>query len=456
MPGKKPTVRQRRLALWESLNERQQAFVRVIYDLDQGNEANRAASAAQGNYDKRPASEWRQIDFTHEPYNRDLFGITDLQSRLEREGYHNQGNGATMTVLIDKALIEQHIRATRSGIMRTVLLTLEGRAVYRAAHDTGRGSRTTVDLSDRSWQVLGYLWSAHQRGESLRWTYSTTVEKVLIDKHGLAEEANRGFGYQITEKGRQYYREHWTEYAHVYPEINNPHPDGVVVWPKEVDTALIRAGRRSGALASAWRDAWKIGEEAGRRAAAEPPEARKGEEPELAELRAERHALAITAATREANLAEQHKERLEDAARTAAWTYVRMAVAAFTAAVDGTDLQAAIDTAINDLVEELPDPTPTGLRGIDSAAVKHHAAAIGKPLPRKGPPPRPRRPRSRYSQQKEEITPPPDPFGELVTYAAFLVGHVSGGELQRTLHAEAFAPQALPDTDCTDPDGDQT
>ncbi|MCF1592400.1 hypothetical protein [Streptomyces muensis] len=449
-------MRERRLAVWEALNERQQAFVRIIYDLDQENEANRAYAAAQGKYDKRPASEWRQIDFTHEPYNRDLFGITTLQSRLEWEGYHNQGNGATMTVLIEKDLIEQHIRATRFGIMHTVLLTREGRAVYRAAHDMGRGSRSTVELSDRSWQVLGYLWSAHQRGKPLSWTYSTTIEKVLIDKYGLAEEATRGVGYQITEEGRRYYRQHWTEYAQVYPEINAPHPDGIVVWPKEVDAALVRAGRRCDALAGAWRDAWKTGEEAGRRAAAESPEAREGEEPEIADLRAERYDLAIAAATREAELAEQHKERLEGAVHTAAWTYVRMAVAAFTAAVDGTDPQAAVDASVDDTAEVLPNPKPTGLRGIDTAAVKHHAAAIGKPLPRKGPPPRPRRrPRSRYYQQKEEITPPPAPCSELVTYAGFLVSHVKDGDLQRTLHAEALAPQTS-DTSCTDPNGDPT
>ncbi|WP_282792924.1 hypothetical protein [Streptomyces sp. CC224B] len=457
MPGKaKPTALERRLAVWESLNERQQTFVRIIYDLDQETEAKRAYQAAQGHYDKRPASEWRQIDFTHEPYNRDLYGVTTLQSRLEWEGYHNQGNGSTMTVLLEKGLIEQDIRGTRFGVMHTVLLTREGRAVYRAAHDMGgRGSRSTVDLSDRSWQVLGYLWAADQRGKPLDWTYSTTVERVLIGKHGLAERATRRVGYQITEKGRRYYRQHWTEYAQVYPEINAPHPDGVAVWPKEVDAALARAGRRCDALTGAWRDAWKAGEEAGRRAAAEPPEAREGEEPEVAELQAERHALAVEAATREVDLAERHKERLEQAARTAAWAYVRMAVAAFTAAVDGTDPQAAIDAVADDTTKALPDPKPTGLRGIDAAAVKHHAAAIGKPLPRKGPPPRPRR-QPRYHQQQEETTPPPTPGSELVTYADFLARRVKGGDLQRTLHAEALAPQDAADSSCTDPNGDPT
>ena len=46
-----------------------------------------------------------------------------------------------------------------------------------------------------------------QQGKPLAWTYSKTIEYVLIDKHQppLAENAGNYRGYQITDRGRDFY-----------------------------------------------------------------------------------------------------------------------------------------------------------------------------------------------------------------------------------------------------------
>ncbi|MER5302165.1 hypothetical protein ABT039_22280 [Streptomyces lasiicapitis] len=437
----KLSAKQKRQALWEALNERQQRFLSIIYALDQAAEADHAAAGARGAYDKRPATQWRQIDFTHEPYDRDLFGITELQRHLEHEGHHNQGNGATVKVLVNHGLVEQDMRGTRMGVVHTLRLTREGRAVYRAG--TGSGGRTaTVDLTGRAWQVLGALWAAHQQGKPLNWTYSTTIEHVLIAKHGLAERAESQLGYRITASGRVYYRSHWTEYAGTYPEINTPHPDGVQPWPAATDTALADASRRYQNLADAWKETWSLHEEAVRRATAEP-QPTDSTLPELIALRAERHTLDTALAAQQVALAEQHLARLDELAQTAAYSYARAAAAAFTAAVERTDPPTAI-TAVSEGASTLPVPTKTGFKSLDSRGAQLHAAAIGQPLPRKGPPPR-RRPNRQGHATPPRPSAPAAPHTDVATYADHLARQVRGGQLQRLLHAERLAPAEEPD-----------
>lgn len=87
------------LAAWTELNDRQQGTLAVIYALDQEVEQWRRRAAAGGDYDTRPASEWRAIEFAHDPSDRRLFGVTELQMRLAGDGWDNQANGATMATL---------------------------------------------------------------------------------------------------------------------------------------------------------------------------------------------------------------------------------------------------------------------------------------------------------------------------------------------------------------------
>ncbi|GGP78482.1 hypothetical protein [Streptomyces melanogenes] len=426
MPAKaKQSVRERRKAVWDSLNERQQIFLRTIYDLDQANEANR------GRFDSRPAEVWRQIDFTHDPYNRELFGITALQSRLESAGHHSQGNGATMTHLIKKNLIEQGLRPVAMGVMITVTLTREGRAVYRAGnHVAPVSSRQQVDLTERSWQVMGKLWDADRRGTFLKWGYSTTIDHVLIDKHHLAERADGGYGYRLTDHGRTYYRAHWTEYAEVYPDIDNPHPDGIELWPASVDTALARAQARYNGLARAWQEAREAADKARERAARPDPEPMYPLESEGTEMAAERHTLTVESARREAALAERQMRRLEPVLKDAAFTCARDAAAVFTAAAAGKDPAAALEQPARRTFT-LPKPPSTGLDHIDDHTAKLHAQATAPTPPPAPKTPAPRRSRSAYTPPPPA---PPAPYEAVASYASHLARHVAGGALTRRLH----------------------
>ena len=149
--------------------ERQQGTLAVIYELDQENERGRRADAARGHYDKTPAAEWRLLDFAHDPSLRELLGWTEMQAWLESRGWDNQGNGSTMAALVKRGLVVHgEPRPTRFGVMLRVKLTNHGRAAARAGLSRRPGGDPKNVLPARTWEVLGFLWAAGQRGEPLK------------------------------------------------------------------------------------------------------------------------------------------------------------------------------------------------------------------------------------------------------------------------------------------------
>ncbi len=71
----------------------------MIYELDQQAEEARRKAAARREFSRAPAAVWRAVDFAHDLSLRDLVGWTEMQSRLERRGWDNQGNGSTVAAL---------------------------------------------------------------------------------------------------------------------------------------------------------------------------------------------------------------------------------------------------------------------------------------------------------------------------------------------------------------------
>jgi len=175
----------------------------------------------------------------------------------------------------------------------------------------------------------------------------------------------------------------------------------------------------------------------------------------VAEQAAARHQLWRDTARQRAELAAAHAEDLHAQAAHAARAYAATALAAFRAAVLRSDpldvLQPPGDADAWD-EQRLAPPPETGIHAIDAEARKLHAAAVGAPLPRRGPAPKRRR---RYSSP---AAPSPEPPGsQLATLADFLRGHTHGGALMRRLH-----PAILP-KDCQldgspghDPPGDHS
>lgn len=134
--------------------------------------------------------------------------------------------------------------------------------------------------------------------------------------------------------------------------------------------------------------------------------------------------------------------QLSTQAARAARAYAITALAAFKAAVDQADplsvlAEPASTDGWNDDWDEqrLTPPASTGITVIDAEAAKLHAAAMGKPVRRRGPA---LKKRSRRSTRF--LTTAPDiavPGSDLIALADFLRQQLDGGALVRRLHPPA-------------------
>jgi hypothetical protein len=422
------------LTAWTELNDRQQGTLAAIYRIEEGIEAGRRAGAARGDFDDTPAAIWRQIDFSHEPSNRRVFGTTVLQDQLALHGWHSQGNGSTMAALESRGLITPGSRPTRFGSMRTVRLTREGRAAARAGTSLSTGA-TKAALSARSWEVLAMLWDAGLAGETLKWGYSTTIERVLVQKHvpPLAERTTDG--YAITDRGRDFYREHYAAHTAAHPDVRARHPDGADAepWPAAADSLLDGHRRHYYALCDAWQNTLKAREAAEKEAVAEPPKTAKSLPAEVAEQISARHRLWQDTARQRADLAAAQVDDFHERATTAGRAYAAASLAAFRAAVARTNpLNDVRPVSENEAWDEerLAPPAETGIHAIDADTKKLHAVAVGAPLRRRGPAPKFRR--SRYASRLAVA--PPVPGCAFAALADFLFGHIQDGGLTRRLH----------------------
>jgi hypothetical protein len=434
-----PARTSKALEAWNALNDRQQGTLAVIYDLDQAAESGRRQDAARGRYDDRPASEWRAIDFAHKPAMRDMFGWTTLQERLMSRGWDNQGNGSTMAALARRGLLIRAHKPTRWGRMHTVRLTREGRAAARAGTSLTPGGRAKAALGRRSWEVLALLWSADLRGEPLKWGYSTTIERALIEKHvpPLARHRDDYSGYEITDRGRDFYREHYAAHTAAHPDVRAPHPDGVEAepWPPAVDSALAQHRQLYLALCDAWKDA-AAAQQATEAEAAAPAPVLPAHLPAAVVAQVEaRHALWCDTARQRAALAAEHTDDLHARAEHAARGYATATLTAYRAAVaQANPLDNLAPPVPNpDTWDEppLPAPAETGIHAIDAEAKKLHAAAVGQPLKRRGPAPTRR---TRRGNVRITDTPPAEPGAALYALAEYLHEHVRDGALVRRLH----------------------
>jgi hypothetical protein len=357
-----------------------------------------------------------------------------MQARLESRGWDNQGNGSTVAALAARGLLTRGSRPTELGRMLTVRLTNAGRAAARAGTSVTPGGAPKVALGRRSWEVLALLWIAGQRGEALKWGRSTTIEHVLIGRQAppLAEYVPGG--YVITDRGRWFYRKHYAAHVAAHPDVRAPHPDGAGAepWPPRADEILTQHRRYYRALCAQWEAARDACQAAEREACAAPPELPGILPAAVAEQARERHRLWTGTARQRADLAAAHAEELHARAARAARAYAAVALAAFRAATLHAEplevLQPPGDTGDWD-EPRLAPPAETGVHAIDAEARKLHAAAVGAPLPRRGPTPKRR---SRYVLPA--ATGPEPPGSKLATLADFLRGHTSNGALLRRLH----------------------
>lgn len=428
-----PTTSTTALDTWTALNDRQQGTLACIYALDQAVEAARRRRATAGEWDSTPASQWRRIDFAHVPSDRKLFGVTELQTRLAAYGWDNQGNGSTMAALGDRKLITRGIRPATLGIMHTVALTAAGRAAARAGTTLDAGGKPKAGLSRRSWEVLVTLWIADLRGRPLDWVFSKTIEFVLIGKHipPLAQQIPGG--YEITDRGRDFYRQQHAVHCAAYPDVRAPHPDGAAAepWPPQADKILARHRRHYRALVAVWRNAHDMQQAADREATSTPPDPDSALPAAVVDQVAALHQLWRDTAQQRAQAAAEHTTDLQHRAARAAHVYAAAALTAFHAAVTRANPLTGLQPPDEDDAWDEPrlaPPAETGIHAIDDQVKKLHGAAVGAPVRRRGPAPKHR------AQQPAQ---PPAPGTQLAALADYLSDHTRDGALLRRLHQEA-------------------
>ncbi|PNG21897.1 hypothetical protein [Streptomyces cahuitamycinicus] len=351
--------------LWKALNPRQQFYLKTIFEEDQGREAAQRAAGAAGNYDRRPAAEWRTIDAYHEPAVPDLVGRTELQIRWRGAGHHDQGTGSTIKVLVTHGLITLDDRVTPFGRMHQVAMTKQGRALMRWVTKPP-ASRTKVPLKERAAEVLGQLYDASSsRLGYLDWARSPTIDKDLIPR-GLARSRGTYQGFEITEEGVAHLAEHHAAYAAAYPKLNLPDPSGGVGWPEEADRLLDGLRGECWSLAHASERAEKRAQEERAKADVGFKEEFHRQEGQLALAmyrevsdlkRAHAKVLADTFDGYRAKMRIVLAERLPQ--------YTAATLAAVTAVVEGVDPVAAIRAQTAAAVAELPAYTPTGMVAVD-------------------------------------------------------------------------------------------
>jgi hypothetical protein len=425
------------LTAWTDLNDRQQGTLRAIYELDHQIEETRNRARAAGEWDRQSAAEWRRIDFAYEHVHGDPGAETALQSRLAAKGWHSQGNGATMAALADRGLITRGSRWTGFSTVYTVTMTRQGRAAARAGTSIGTQAPKAA-LGQRSWEVLALLWSAGLRGKPLDWRGSTTVDNVLIKKHVPPLAQWVPGGCEITDRGKDFYREHYAAHVTAHPDVHAPHPDGADAepWPARVDENINAHRQLYQALTWAWTNARDMLLAAEKEADAEPPKPINGLPATAAEQIDARHRLWRDTAGQRVQLAAEHVTDLEQRAVRAARSYAAAALAAFQAAVARSDPLAGLHEPNPEDGWDEPRlilPAETGIHAIDADVKNLHAAAVGRPPRRRGPAPKYRGIYARRS------TPAPEPGAELAALANYLYGHTHDGVLLRRLHQIARA-----------------
>lgn len=216
---------------WDSLNDRQRAYLRALYDCDQAKEAERRQCAVQGFYDRTPASEWRWV----------LYGPvappSALYSALRRVGLVDPGTGATWQALEERGLCRCRYPRDAFGVqLLEVQITPVGRRAVRAATGEARSKQPPKgQLRERQWAALARLYATGEAGvlsEEMMYGFDWTRTLLRLREYKpqpLMEEFNDPeihiiVRMRLTPFGRDYYRREWARYSGLYPAVEAVRP----------------------------------------------------------------------------------------------------------------------------------------------------------------------------------------------------------------------------------------
>jgi hypothetical protein len=214
---------------WASLNDRQRAYLRALYDGDHDTEALRRDRGARGDWDRTPASEWRW----------QLYGPTEPPSQLYRTlqaaKLVDQGTGATWRALEDRGLVKCRDVLDAFGVpLLQVQITPAGRKLVRAATGEQRPKAPPRgQLRERQWAAVARLYAAGDAGEvsegvmhHFDWM-RTLIRLRDYRPQPLMEEFSGPWNttrLRLTLFGREYYEREWAHYRELYPDVEAPQP----------------------------------------------------------------------------------------------------------------------------------------------------------------------------------------------------------------------------------------
>lgn len=219
---------------WATLNERQRAYLRALYDCDQAKESELRQRAARGFYDRTPASEWRW----------QMYGPvappSALYTALRSANLVDPGTGATWQALEDRGLVRCRTASDAFGApLLEVQITPAGRKVVRAASGEQRPKPPPKgQLRERQWAALARLYAARDAGvlseemmygrSSFDWM-RTLLRLRDYKPQPLMEEFHDPEVYTIARMrltifGCNYYRREWARYRELYPDVEALRP----------------------------------------------------------------------------------------------------------------------------------------------------------------------------------------------------------------------------------------
>ncbi len=218
---------------WQSLNARQQAYMRAIYQADQEVEAAERSRWSRGGR-SREASAWRwmlyvNLDGHDLPVKRHL-ALTQLIS---------EGTGSTLEALERRGLIEVRYdidtyngrKILTNEPIPAIQITKAGRALVRKALGVSSSKQIVGTLQEWHWRALAKAYEAGEHGvreEGLgygRIGWNTWLRLRDYQIHGveypLIQERN---GVSITAWGIGYYERTFARYHELYPDVAAPEP----------------------------------------------------------------------------------------------------------------------------------------------------------------------------------------------------------------------------------------
>lgn len=192
-------------------------------------EALRRANAAAGQWDKTPAAVWRWL----------MYGPTSPEStlydRLRSRSLVDPGTGATWEALETRGLVEcRHTHTPDGGRLLEIKLTPKGRKLIRTATGEVRPPKPKKgQLRPRRWAALVQLYAAGAAGlpakeidRQFNWWYTSLRLRNLgyFVEFETDQAGDQRYWRRITAAGQTHYREWWTAYKELYPEVEAPPP----------------------------------------------------------------------------------------------------------------------------------------------------------------------------------------------------------------------------------------